>query len=171
MSEFLNFLEKLAVHCGLRFDAEMFRGEDEYELAANVLNEINKFFYQKKTTLPSEYISEFHKYWEEHHEKILSPSINPNGECLEVARVLEEIYRNNTIKVQLDTLDLTKEEIANVRFFTAIQDFNIDVHARSNPFEFYRRHPDCFNPKKVKDNDLLVDELLNFLGALSQRDK
>lgn len=171
MSEFLDFLEKLSMHCGLKFNAEMFRGEDEYELVANVLNEINRFFYQKKATLPSEYVSEFHKYWKEQHEKILSPKINSNGECFAVAKVLEEIYRNNTIKVQLDTLDLTKEEIANVRFFTAIQDFNIDVHARSNPFEFYKRHPDCFNPKKVKDNDLLADELLNFLGALSQRDK
>ena len=171
MSDFLKFLEKLTQHCGVRFEVEKFKGEDEYELAADILNEINKFLYQKKATLPAEYISEFHKYWEENHEKVLSPKVNPNGECLEVAKVLEGIYRNNTIKVQLDTLDLTKEEIANVRFFTAIQDFNIDVHARSNPFEFYRRHPDCFKPEKVKNNDLLVDELLNFLGAQSQRDK
>ena len=171
MSNFLNFLERVAQHCSIKFDAAMFRGEDEYELAANVLNEINRFLYQKKATLPSEYISEFHKYWEENHEKVLHPKVNPNGECLAVAKVLENIYESNIIKVQLDTLDLTKEEIANVRFFTAIQDFNIDVHARSNPFEFYKRHPDCFKPKKVKDNDLLVDELLNFLGAQSQRDK
>jgi hypothetical protein len=134
-------------------------------------NTIFEFLCQKKTTLPSEYISEFHKYWEENHEKVLFPKVNPNGECLAVAKVLEDVYKRHTIKVQLDTLDLTKEEIANVRFFTAIQDFNIDVHARSNPFEFYKRHPDCFNPKKVRNNDLLVDELLNFLGAQSQRDK
>ncbi|HCI56063.1 MAG TPA: hypothetical protein DFI01_09095 [Bacteroidales bacterium] len=171
MSDFIKFLEKLARHCSVRFDTEKFKGEDEYELAANVLNEINRFLYQKKTTLPSEYISEFHKYWEENHEKVLSPKVNPNGECLAVAKVLESIYKSNTIKVQLDTLDLTKEEVANVRFFTAIQDFNIDVHARSNPFEFYKGHPDCFKPKKVIDNDLLIDELLNFLGAQSQRDK
>lgn len=171
MSDFLKFLEKLAKHCELRFEAEKFEGNDEFELAANILNEINKFLYQKKVTLPSEYISEFHKYWEEHHEKVLSPKVNPSRECLAVAKVLEGIYKNNTIKVQLDTLDLTKEEIANVRFFTAIQDFNIDVHARSNPFEFYKRHPDCFNPERIMKNDLLVDELLNFLGAQSQRDK
>lgn len=171
MSDFIKFLEKLIQHCGLKFEVEKFGGSNEYELAANILNEISKFLYQKKATLPSEYISEFHKYWEENHEKILSPKVNPNGECLSVAKVLEDIYENNTIKVQLNTLDLSKEEIANVRFFTAIQDFNIDVHARSNPFEFYKRHPDCFKPDKIKDNDLLVDELLNFLGAQSQRDK
>ena len=171
MSDFLKFLQKLAGCCGLIFDTSKFKGGDEYELAAVILNEINRFLYQKRAGLPSEYISEFHEYWEENHEKILSPQINPNGECLAVAKVLEGIYKANTIKVQLDTLDLTKEEIANVRFFTAIQDFNIDVHARSNPFEFYKRHPDCFSPKKVANNDLLVDELLNFLGAQAQRDK
>jgi len=171
MSSFLEFLEKLARHCGLNFKVGGFAGEDEYELAANILNEINSFLYQKKAALPAEYISGFHEYWGENHEKVLSPVINPNGECLAVAKVLEDIYKGNLIKVQLDTLDLDKEEIANVRFFTAIQDFNIDVHARSNPFEFYRRHPDCFKPEKVKNNDLLVDELLNFLGAESQRDK
>ncbi|MDH7482901.1 MAG: hypothetical protein QHH26_13135 [Armatimonadota bacterium] len=171
MSELLSFLEKLAMHCGIEFNLGKFEGQDEYELAAKILNEINKFFYQRKEALPSSYISEFHKYWQENHENILAPKIDPNGECLEVAKVLESIYANNTIKVQLDTFDLTKEEIANVRFFTAIQDFNIDVHAKTNPFEFYRRHPDCFNPRKVRDNDLLVDELLNFLGAQAQRDK
>jgi len=171
MSEFLIFLKRLSTNCGIKFKVEKFKGEDEYELAANILNDINKFLYQKKVTLPSEYISEFHKYWKENHEKVMFPKVNPNGECLSVAKVLEGIYKSNTIKVQLDTLNLTKEEIANVRFFTAIQDFNIDVHARSNPFEFYKRHPDCFKPERVKDNDLLVDELLNFLGAQSQRDK
>jgi len=113
MSDFLRFLEKLALHCGVNFRIEKFKGEDEYELAANILNEINKFLYQKKTTLPPEYISEFHRYWEQNHEKVLSPKIGPNVECLAVAKVLESIYKSNTIKVQLDTLDLTKEEIAN----------------------------------------------------------
>jgi hypothetical protein len=171
MSDFLRFLERLAQFCDVKFERNKFQGEDEYVLAANMLAEINKFLYQKKTTLPAEYISEFHRYWEENHEKVLSPKIDPNGECLTVAKVLEGIYKSNTIRVQLDTLDLTKEEIANVRFFTAIQDFNIDVHARSNPFEFYKRHPNCFRPEKVTKNALLVDELLNFLGAQSQRDK
>jgi len=169
MSSFLNFLEKIAKH--IKYDFKLENVKDEYELAAKVLNEVNVYFYQKNERIPKSYISEFHKYWEENHEKILNPKINPNGECLKVAQVLENIYSKTTIKVQLDTLDLTKEEIANVRFFTAIQDFNIDIHARSNPFEFYKRHPDCFNPQKIYENELLVDRLLNFLKAESQRDK
>jgi hypothetical protein len=171
MSSFLNFLEKLFRHCRLEFEVEKFDVINEFELAAKILSEINKFLYQKRSTLPTEYISEFHKYWSENHEQVLSPKVNLNGVCLVVAKVLDNIYKNNIIKVQLDTLDLTKEEIAIVRFFTAIQDFNIDVHARSNPFEFYKRHPDCFNPNKIMNNNLLIDELLNFLGAQSQRDK
>ena len=69
MSNFLKFLENLAQHCGAKFEVEKFKAEDEYELAANILNEINKFLYQKKATLPPEYISEFHKYWEENHKE------------------------------------------------------------------------------------------------------
>ena len=80
MSNFLKFLEKLALHCGIRLDVEKFKDEDEYELAANILDEINKFLYQKKATLPSEYVSEFHEYWEENHERVLSPKVNLNGE-------------------------------------------------------------------------------------------
>jgi hypothetical protein len=41
----------------------------------------------------------------------------------------------------------------------------------SNPLNFTKGIHDCFNPQKLKNNDLLVDELLNFLGAESQRDK
>ena len=121
MSNFLEFLEKLAQHCGLKFESQRFQGEDEYGLAASILAEINKFLYQRKVALPSEYVSEFHRYWEENHEKVLSPRIGPKGECLKVAKVLDGIYKSNIIRVQLDTLDLTEEEIANVRFFTAIQ--------------------------------------------------
>lgn len=171
MSDFIYFLEKLISFCEIDLNINKIKFKDEYELAGRILSEINKFFYQKKKELPSEYISEFHKYWKENHENILSPQINLNGECLEVAKVLEEIYEKYEIKVQLDTHNLTEEEIANVRFFTAIQDFNIDVHSKNNPFEFFKRHPDCFNPEKIIKNSLLIDELLNFLGADSQRDK
>lgn len=48
MSDFLKFLEKLGRHCGLKFEGEKFEGDDEYKLVANVLNEINRFLYQKK---------------------------------------------------------------------------------------------------------------------------
>jgi len=171
MSEFVEFASRLARICGLELNPRDFEGRNEYDVAASILQEVNSFFYQEGHNLPGEYVSEFHRYWKENHEKILSPSIDPSGECLAVAKVLEGIYSMNDVKVQLNTLDLSKEQIANVRFFTAIQDFNIDIHSKGNPFEFFKRHPDCFDPDKIVRNELFVDELLNYIGAESQRDK
>ena len=172
MSEFLTFLNKLISHLGINISMDELKGriQDEYEIAARVLREINKFLYQRHAALEKEYISEFHKYWKYNHEKILRPFIGKN-EAFKVAEVLENIYTNNTIRVQLNTLDLRPEEIANVRFFTAIQDFKIDISARINPFELYGLQPDFFNASKVLDNELLIDEFLNRIGAESQRDK
>jgi len=50
--------------------------------------------------LPSEYISEFHRYWKENHEKVLCPQIGANGECLKVAKVLEGINPPNSISIE-----------------------------------------------------------------------
>jgi len=122
------------------------------------------------TGLEEEYISEFHKYWEANHEKVLAPHIGQE-EVLKVAETLETIYANNSIKVQLNTIGLTPEQIANVRYFTAIQDLKIDINAKMNPFQLYELQPDFFNPKKILENELLVDEFLNRIGADSQRDK
>jgi len=172
MAEFLAFLTKVASHLQIGISVEGIQAKisDEHAIAAQVLNEINSFLYQKHATLEPEYVSEFHKYWKYNHEAILRPTIGKN-EALEVAKVLEGIYANNTIRVQLDTLDLDSDAIANVRFFTAIQDFKIDINARTNPFELYKLNPNFFKPAKILENELLIDEFLNRLGADSQRDK
>jgi hypothetical protein len=172
ISEFNKFLLGLTGQMGIKVKEEdlLQSHKDEYSLAAAILNEINKFFYQTNSKLDKDYISEFHKYWSKNAEKVLEPKINDKN-CLKVAEVLEEIYKSNSIKVQLDTLDLKPEEIANVRFFTAIQDFKIDINANINPFELYKSHPESFNPQKILDNELLIDQFLNKIGADSQRDK
>ncbi len=172
MSEFIKFLSRLIERLNLDIsitDVQK-KAKDEYELAANILGEINKFLYQKNVKLEDEYISEFHKYWKANHEKVLCPTIGKK-EALEVAKVLEDIYAHNKIKVQLNTLDLDKKAIANVRFFTAIQDFKIDINAKINPFELYKIQPDFFEPEKIVKNELLIDNFLNRIGADSQRDK
>ena len=172
MSDFLHFLNKITSHLGIEQSIQELTDKigDEYEIAARVLHEINKFLYQKNSNLDNEYLSEFHMYWKENYEKILSPKIGLD-ETLKVAKVLEEIYANNNIRVQLNTLDLTKEQIANVRFFTAIQDFKIDINAKSNPFELYKLKPEFFSSEAILGNELLIDEFLNRIGADSQRDK
>ncbi|MHC4573969.1 MAG: hypothetical protein ACYS76_07535 [Planctomycetota bacterium] len=172
MSEFLGFLKKLVSHLKIDISVEELEAKisDEYEIAARVLYEINRFLYQRHANLERDYISEFHKYWKCNHEQILCPVIGKD-EALKVAEVLEGVYANNTIRVQLNTLDLDPEVIANVRFFTAIQDFKIDISAKTNPFELYKLNTDFFNPRKILDNELLIDEFLNRIGAESQRDK
>jgi len=172
MSEFLNFLTKIISHLKIDLSVDELKNRinDEHEVAARVLYEINRFLYQKHATLDREYISEFHKYWRYNHEKVLRPFIGKE-EVLKVAKVLENIYASNTIRVQLNTLDLRPEQIANVRFFTAIQDFKIDISAKTNPFELYKLNPAFFNPNKILDNELLIDEFLNRIGADSQHDK
>jgi len=172
MSDFLVFLGKLISHLKIDLSIEDFKRkiQDEHEVAAKVLHEINKFLYQKHANLDKEYISEFHKYWKYNHEKILQPHIGEK-EALKVAEVLENVYANNAIRVQLNTLDLQPEQIVNVRFFTAIQDFKIDISAKINPFELFKHNPNFFDPNEILGNELLIDEFLNRIGAHSQRDK
>jgi hypothetical protein len=172
MSTFLNFLVKLAFHIGINISVEDLKKQttDEGELVAKILDEINKYFYQRHAKLEKQFISEFHKYWEKEHKNVLNPIIDRTN-CRKLAEVLEVIYKNNEIKVRLDTRNLKPEEIANIRFFTAIQDFKIDINAKGNPFEFYNNHPECFDARKIVENPALVEVLLNFLGATSQGDK
>jgi len=75
------------------------------------------------------------------------------------------------VRVVADTLNLTKEQIAQVRFFTAIQDFKIDIGRKGNPYEIYKQKPECFDPKRILQNSLLVDTFLDSIGADSQGDK
>jgi len=172
MSEFLAFLEKLISYLNIDLSVDDFKNkiQNEHEVAAKVLHEINKFLYQKHATLDKEYISEFHKYWKHNHEKILRPHIGEK-EAMKVAKVLEDVYANNVIRVQLNTLDLHPEQIANVRFFTAIQEFKIDISSKINPFELFKHNKNFFDPQKILGNELLIDEFLNRIGADSQRDK
>ena len=106
MSAFTHFLEELASVLGLGRPSPQVRTDDEHELAAKLLAAINRFLYQHKTGLPSEYMSEFHRYWEESHREILSPRISPSGQCLQVAEVLEEIlYRMRRMELERDAED------------------------------------------------------------------
>jgi hypothetical protein len=172
MKEFINFLVRLANHLGVETGKLNLptKEKEQAELASRILNEINKYFYQQTSTLPNTYTSQFHSFWQQYHATVLAPVIDPRT-CLKVAQVLEGIFRTNDIKIGADTIDLTKEQIAQARFFTAIQDFKIDINRRGNPFQIYKKKPECFDPKKILQNHLLVDTFLNLIGADAQRDK
>ena len=172
MREFIEFLSRICSHLGITLGISDLPSAEaaQCELAARVLSEINRYLYQTSGSLPKGYISDFHVFWEQYHEKILNPTID-NNTCLRVGRVLEGIYSENEVKVHADPLDLSKKEIAQVRFFTAIQDFNIDISRSGNPFEIYKRKPECFDAARILKNELLVDTFLTLIGAEAQRDK
>jgi hypothetical protein len=172
MNDFIDFLRRLAAHMGLTLADELVSPNEagQCAMAANILAEINRFFFQRISTVPQGYVSQFHVFWEKYHERVLDPKVDIPS-CLKVARVLESIYRENEVRVQLDPLDLSKEQVAQVRFFTAIQDFKLDIGKKGNPFEIYKRKPECFEPARLLKNELLVDTFLTLIGVESQRDK
>lgn len=60
-----------------------------------------EFLYQKKATLPSEYISEFHKYWKKNHEKVMLPKDHSEWE---VFRSTDCPPEKEIIKKKLESL-------------------------------------------------------------------
>jgi hypothetical protein len=103
------------------------------EQARNVVKEVNDFLYTNYEGIRSvealgeefEYISDFHKYWHEHHREILNIEIDESV-CHDVATVLHEVYQRTDGRAFLeiyDTNGLSKEDICRIRFLTANQDF------------------------------------------------
>lgn len=118
-----------------------------------------------------EYFSEFHKYWEKNHRKILNPQID-DYQCDILADVLHNIYLKygkTPFSELYDTLGLNKSEICRVRYFTANQEFrgtrNFEDFAR-----IYQRDPAIFDTNYIYRNP---EEFLSHLrlGTLSQSDK
>lgn len=139
------------------------------EQASQVLASINRFFYQEDKDNGKEYISRFHKFWEVRHEEILGFRID-DAQCRKVASVLERAFASRPFKVDSNVAGLSPQLIANVRFFTIVQDFKIRF--RGDPYELARRRPSLFDAKSILANfPVYTNELLQFLGADSQIDK
>jgi hypothetical protein len=170
ISSFVRFLKDLISTANINIAEDIFEIKDEYEFAANALHEISEYFYQSNASLEKKYFSEFHEYWEKHHRDIIDPQIDEEN-CYKIALALEKIYKENIIKVQLDTLDLSKSQIADVRYFTTIQDFKIDINAKVNPFRLYKKHPEVFEAKEILKDQNNIDRLLHYIGADDQGDK
>ena len=146
-------------------------------LAQRLLTGLNQYFFQTyesigTTTFNGEelkYFSDFHKFWEEHHREIINAKID-RAQAQLAAQSLDKAilsYGNQLLTVTHDAAGLSQQAIAQVRFFTANQDFR---EPPKNPFGRYPDAPSQF------DADVIVErpaEFLNFLGMtrLSQTDK
>jgi hypothetical protein len=150
---------------------------DEIQMARRFLEGLNAYLYQTyegigTTTFEGEelkYFSDFHKFWEANHERILNARINRAHAHL-AAQALHEavlVHGADLLHVTHETHGLIPEALAQVRFFTANQDFR---QPPANQFTRYLEDPSRFDAEEVAADPVAF---LNFMGMvrLSQGDK
>lgn len=150
------------------------------EQAREVVKQINEFLY---CTNPNEtekieafgsvwnYLSDFHKYWEQQHQQILDCKID-EIQCERVADALHEVYirtRGKAFTEIYDTCGLTNEQVCRVRILTANQDFRGSRSFRDLA-EIYEDDPSIFEPIFIAENPSSFTNALG-LSNLSQNDK
>jgi len=176
MTEFRTFVHELLESLGVPSSSITELSDDE--LAGTFLDKLNKFVYQRDGKLGNDYISRFHKFWEENHPGILGLTID-GKQCLKVAKAIEPIYAEPDkflqyqIKPPISRAGISDKAVANVRFFSAIQDFKINIHKGGrNPFEQYKKTPTWFTASEIVRNPDLINSFLRYLEATgSQGDK
>ena len=144
-----------------------------------VVKRINDFLYTNYPGIGAtmelgayrEYFSDFHKFWEVHHQEILDCKID-EGKCELVADALRAIYvktDGSAFSELYDTCGLSKEDICRVRFLTANQDFR-----GSRDFSFLANKFKADN--SIFDEELIYENPSEFvheigISTLSQNDK
>lgn len=146
--------------------------EEAASLIANILSQISQFFYAQPAALrgikcntawgTADYFSEFHKFWEEHHEFVLGVSVN-EAQCKKVAERLETSYNPFSPSSVFDTYQLTPQQIANTRLFTAIQDFGFGL--KRDFFALAQEQPYLFEPTEVIRHPNYARQQLEYLGV------
>jgi len=145
--------------------------------------EASKWYYQRaaeaKISRPSRFvsfgdeqlkrISEFHKFWEAHHREILNARVD-RAQARLAAKALSravKTYGKQILGITHQTHGLPPRAIAQVRFFTANQDFR---EPPQDQFAKYLDDPTGFDAQLVYD---APEDFLKFLGLtrLSQTDK
>lgn len=176
MGTFKEFIEELTQRMGISLP-KSWTNFTEVQLAQRFLEKLNKYFFQTyegigTTTFNNEelrYFSEFHKFWETHHKEILNVRIDTKQTQLAAQALSNAVrkYGEEIFKVTRDTLGLHPQDVAQVRFFTANQDFR---EPPENQFEKYFEDPTRFDGKEISAEP---EDFLKFLGItrLSQTDK
>ncbi|MGB7532604.1 MAG: hypothetical protein WA977_06460 [Halobacteriota archaeon] len=176
METFKEFIKELNQRIGISLP-KSWTALSEVQLAQKFLEKLNEYFFQTYegigiTTFNNDefqYFSEFHKFWEAHHQEILNVQIDRKQAQL-AAQALSNAtrkYGREIFRVTRDTLGLHPQAIAQVRFLTANQDFR---KPPENQFEKYLEDPTGFNAEEIAD---VPEDFLKFLDMtqLSQTDK
>jgi len=175
METFEDFVKGLIKILNIKQDIEKLTINEQQKF----ISKINEYLYTNYEGIGTtheldedfEYLSDFHKYWENNHKKILNPHIDEE-KCELAAEVLHKIYKEygeNPFSELYDTHKLTLEEICKVRFLTANQDFR-----GSRDFKFlakiYHDDPSIFDLQFISEQpDIFLSKLK--MGKLSQTDK
>jgi hypothetical protein len=170
---FEKFIKQLLAQINTQLSQEFKLPKDDKEsadLIANILHEINRFFYTQTTDIRdikcetpygvTDYFSEFHKFWEGNHRQTLGVSID-NEKCQIVAERLELNYRPFSPKSVMDIRGLTPQQVADVRLLTAIQDFGFGLG--EDYYNLARQKPQLFNPRDISRHPEYVTEVLKHL--------
>jgi len=176
MSSFLDFVKALNARIGITLPddwAEL----NETRLAQRFLEKLNEYFFQTHEGIGTttfndqelQYFSEFHKFWEAHNQEILNAQIDRTQATL-VAQSLSnaiQTYGSTILSLTHETHGLSPRAIAQVRFFTANQDFR---EPPENQFSKYLDDPTRFDAQEIADDPT---GFLKFMGMtrLSQIEK
>ncbi len=142
------------------------RDQDGITRFGDLLWEMNRFLYLHTQGLEPKWISRYHKVWAQFAPSILQLQIDDDN-CLKVAQVFEKLHSGGAGRFRAPhgrTAGLSKEQIANVRFVTAAQDWKLKQ--TGNPYEVARQHPDWFDPRRIaSDPETSVNQILGALGV------
>jgi len=176
MGSFFQFVTEINESIGVSLPSSWCR-LSEIELAQKFLTKANEYFFQTYEDIGTttfngdelQYFSEFHKFWEEYHREIVNARIN-EVQAEIVAGCLHnavESYGDDLLMVTQAIQELTPPAVAQVRFFTANQDFR---KPPTDPYEKYFEDPTQFDALQIIHSP---GEFLRQIGAqrLSQTDK
>jgi len=176
MMTFRDFIDSMTQQVGISLPPDWKRF-DEIILAQRVLQSLNEYFFQTHDGIGAtesrgkeyQYFSEFHKFWEAHHAEVINARID-RAQARVAAHALHSAllkYGSEIFHVTLNTHGLSKQAIAQVRFFTANQDF------RQPPEDQFGKYLEDFTQFDARN---IVDDPADFLRfmkltQLSQGDK
>lgn len=164
----VNFQDETGIALFNDLDANM----NDVAFSRRVLERLNAHFYQTNDGIgisilnekEFQYLPDFHKYWEAHHAEIINAKID-RQQARVAAFALHEAqlkYGQDIFKVTQHTHGLSKQAVAQVRFFTANQDFR---RPPPDPYGKYQEADTQFDAQVIATDP---HDFLKFLGMASQ---
>jgi len=173
---FRDFLFELSTSMGATVP-EAWQTTSEAELASIFLSKLNAYFFQTYRGIglaefedeELQYFSDFHRFWEGNHREILNAHIDDTQAGL-TAKCLSQAIRSfgpAVLAVTYSTRGLPLPAVAQVRFFTANQDFR---QPPEDQFDRFLEDPGRFDATTISEEPVRFLSYLK-MTSLSQTDK